>query len=66
MKRAFEPFFSTSTEGTGLGLPIAQRIAGAHGGELELESTPGQGTEARVTLPAAGPAGEEVGERTTV
>jgi signal transduction histidine kinase len=66
MKRAFEPFFSTSTEGTGLGLPIAQRIAGAHGGELELESTRGQGTEARVTLPAAGPAGEEVGERTTV
>jgi signal transduction histidine kinase len=66
MDRIFEPFFSTSTEGTGLGLPIAQRIAGAHGGELELSSTPGEGTEARVTLPAVRPSGEEAGERTTV
>jgi signal transduction histidine kinase len=54
MRRIFEPFFSTSSEGTGLGLPIAQRIAQAHRGEVELQSTPGEGTVARVTLPTAG------------
>jgi signal transduction histidine kinase len=54
MDRIFEPFFSTSSEGTGLGLPIAQRIARAHGGELQLDSTPGEGTTAEVTLPAIG------------
>jgi len=39
-------------EGTGLGLPIARRIAEMHGGTLELESTPGKGTTARLLLPA--------------
>lgn len=51
--RIFEPFYSTTPEGTGLGLPIARRIARAHGGELEIESTPGEGTTARVSLPMA-------------
>jgi signal transduction histidine kinase len=52
MDRVFEPFFSTSSQGTGLGLPIAQRIARAHGGELRLDSPPGEGTTASVLLPA--------------
>jgi two-component system, cell cycle sensor histidine kinase PleC len=39
-------------EGTGLGLPIARRIAEMHGGALEIESTPGKGTTARLLLPA--------------
>jgi two-component system sensor histidine kinase AtoS len=56
MGRIFEPFYSTSPEGTGLGLPIARRIAQAHGGELEIKSTPGEGTSARVSLPVASPA----------
>jgi two-component system sensor histidine kinase AtoS len=51
MDRIFEPFYSTSPEGTGLGLPIARRIARAHGGELQIDSTPGEGTITRVTLP---------------
>ncbi|MFH1763526.1 MAG: ATP-binding protein, partial [Gemmatimonadota bacterium] len=46
-----EPFYSTKEEGTGLGLPISQRIARAHGGELTLQSMPGGGTACRVTLP---------------
>jgi len=55
IERIFEPFYSTSPEGTGLGLPIARRIARAHGGDLEIESTPGKGTTARVTLPVSVP-----------
>ena len=39
-------------EGTGLGLPIARRIAEMHGGTLEIDSTPGKGTTARLLLPA--------------
>jgi signal transduction histidine kinase len=38
--------------GAGLGLSIARRIAEMHGGALTLESTPGQGTMATITLPA--------------
>jgi signal transduction histidine kinase len=53
MPRIFEPFYSTSPEGTGLGLPIARRIARAHGGEVDIESTPGTGTTVRVTLPVS-------------
>ncbi len=52
-EKVFEPFFSTRPEGTGLGLPIARRIAFAHGGELELQSAPGEGTTAVVRLPIA-------------
>ncbi|NND98256.1 MAG: hypothetical protein HKN47_13100 [Pirellulaceae bacterium] len=37
--RIFEPFFSTRSRGTGLGLPIARRLAEAHGGSLILSST---------------------------
>jgi signal transduction histidine kinase len=48
---AFEPFVTTRAQGTGLGLAIARRIAAAHGGELSLESVPGAGTTATVTIP---------------
>jgi signal transduction histidine kinase len=50
---AFEPFVTTRTHGTGLGLAIARRIADAHSGELSLESAPGTGTTATVTIPRA-------------
>jgi signal transduction histidine kinase len=50
MERIFEPFFSTRARGTGLGLPIARRLAEAHGGSLELHST-GIGTTAVLLLP---------------
>ncbi|NNL68254.1 MAG: PAS domain-containing protein [Myxococcales bacterium] len=45
------PFFTTRTTGTGLGLAIAQHWVTAHRGRLVLESEPGHGTLARVTLP---------------
>jgi signal transduction histidine kinase len=54
LQRAFEPMFTTRAEGTGLGLTIARRIAVAHRGSLTLESAPGEGTTARLTLPFVG------------
>lgn len=49
--RLFEPFFTTRAEGTGLGLAIARGVARAHGGDIELRSTPGVGTIFHLTLP---------------
>jgi two-component system NtrC family sensor kinase len=51
--RIFEPFFTTKPvgEGTGLGLGIALEIVHRHGGEVDVESTPGEGTAFRVRLP---------------
>jgi nitrogen fixation/metabolism regulation signal transduction histidine kinase len=48
--------FSTKPGGSGLGLPIAQKIAHEHGGTLRLEPAPGGGTLALVDLPLAPPA----------
>jgi two-component system nitrogen regulation sensor histidine kinase NtrY len=48
--------FSTKPGGSGLGLPISQKIAHEHGGTLRLEPAPGGGTLAFVDLPLAPPA----------
>jgi signal transduction histidine kinase len=42
---------SRATAGAGLGLPIARQIAEAHGGKIEAESTPGEGSTFRLLLP---------------
>ncbi len=51
--RATEPFFSRCDAGrrVGLGLSRARRLVEQHGGRLELESEPGEGTIARLVLP---------------
>jgi signal transduction histidine kinase/ActR/RegA family two-component response regulator len=46
-----QPFVSTKASGTGLGLAIVKRIITAHSGELQIESTPNQGTTFTVILP---------------
>jgi signal transduction histidine kinase len=51
LQRATDPFFTTRPKGTGLGLPIVQRILEAHDGHLELQSDLKRGTAAILDLP---------------
>jgi signal transduction histidine kinase len=59
LERVFEPFYRLESSrnrdsgGTGLGLSIARDIAQSHGGSLTLHNLPGEGLEARLTLPRA-------------
>ena len=48
LARVFEPYFSTKTTGTGLGLPIARRNIELSGGTIEVESEKGEGTVVRL------------------
>ena len=49
--RIFDPFFSTKPSGTGLGLSVSDGIVREHGGTIDVESVPGQGTHFTITLP---------------
>jgi signal transduction histidine kinase len=52
--RAFDLFFTTKAEGTGLGMAIARAAVERHGGRLEIDSAPGRGTRVCIVLPADG------------
>jgi signal transduction histidine kinase len=56
METLFSPFVSTKgARGTGLGLPVSQKILSEHGGRIRVESEPGQGTRFLLDLPAVLP-----------
>ena len=51
MSKIFEPFFSTKPKGTGLGLAVTYGIVQKHGGQIQVESQPGQGTTMFLNFP---------------
>ena len=55
LQQATTPFFTTRTDGTGLGLAVSESWIARHGGTLRIESEPGAGTQVEVLLPLRGP-----------
>ncbi len=51
LPRMFEPYFSTKSGGTGLGLPIARKNVEDQGGSIQVESQEGKGTTVTIVLP---------------
>ena len=63
LARIFTPFFTTKAvgKGMGLGLTITRQVIKQHGGTLEVDSTPGQGTTFTIRIPLASEVGLEDG-----
>lgn len=51
--RVFDPFYTTRTDGTGLGLAVVRSVVAAHGGEVSVADAEGGGAEFRLRLPLA-------------
>jgi two-component system, NtrC family, sensor kinase len=60
LSRIFDPFFTRSRDGTGLGLTIVRRIIDQHHGSIDVDSEPGAGTTFILTLPLKQPHPEAV------
>ena len=52
IEHIFVPFYTTHSDGTGLGLPVVQHVALLHGGQVNVKSAPGHGTRIAIWLPA--------------
>ncbi len=66
LEKLFEPFFTTKFTGRGLGLSAVLGIIRRHKGSIQIESTPGKGTLARVFLPVSSKAITRVKKKKTV
>ena len=53
LEKVFRLHYTTRPDASGMGLPLAYRIVQLHGGDIRLQSRPGEGTTAIVTLPSA-------------
>jgi signal transduction histidine kinase len=51
LERIFNPFFTSKSSGTGLGLALSKKVVDAHGGSIEATSAMGEGTEFLLTFP---------------
>jgi two-component system, NtrC family, sensor histidine kinase HydH len=51
LAKAFRPFYSTRSGGSGLGLPTTRKIIEAHGGTIDVQSAVGRGTKFTIRLP---------------
>jgi two-component system, NtrC family, sensor kinase len=59
LNRAFEAFYTTKSRGTGLGLSLCYSILTGHGGSIDIDSTPGTGTQVRIFLPIPSDGGDD-------
>jgi len=50
-QKVFRPFYTSKANGTGLGLAISRKLVDAHGGTIEIDSSPGKGCEFVLTFP---------------
>lgn len=51
LKQVFFPYFTTRTNGTGIGMALSQKVIADHGGTIHVQSVPGQGTTVTIELP---------------
>jgi len=59
-ERIFDPYFTTKSDGTGLGLPIVHKVIEAHGGMITVKSAPDSGTTFSLFIPAPHGEGNDV------
>ncbi len=57
-KRIFDPFYTTKSDGTGLGLALSKKVVESHGGSMEVRADSSSGTEFLLTFPRANGTGE--------
>lgn len=54
LNQVTEPFFTTKSHGTGLGIPVVMAVTRAHNGDFNINSQPGEGTQVVLTFPVKG------------